>query len=96
MGMYITLVKFTDQGIRAIKDSPNRAEAFRQMAQRLDITVKDVYWTAGQYDVIAVVEGLDEAVTTAVLTLGAEGNVRTQTLRAFSESEMRRILEKIP
>ena len=96
MATYITLVNFTDLGIRAIKDSPNRADAFRQMAQKLDITVRDVYWTAGQYDVIAVVDGPDEAVTTAVLTLGAEGNVRTQTLRAFSEAEMRKIIEKIP
>jgi uncharacterized protein with GYD domain len=96
MATFITLMNFTDQGIRNVKDSPARYEAFRTVAEKLGVTVKSVYWTVGQYDVVLVVEGSDEAVTSALLKLGSLGNVRTQTLRGFSAEEMKRIISKMP
>ena len=62
------------------------------MAGRFGVTVKDIYWTVGSYDVVAILEGADEAVTSALLSIGSLGNVRTQTLRAFSGDEMARIV----
>ncbi len=96
MAMYILLSNFTDQGIRNIKDTTKRAEVFRQTAEKLDVSVKDIYWTLGQYDVVATVQAPD-AATVAALTasLGALGNVRTQTLAAFSADEVNRIVGKM-
>jgi uncharacterized protein with GYD domain len=96
MATFITLMNFTDQGIRNVKDSPARYEAFRTVAEKLEVTVKSVYWTVGQYDVVLVMEGSDEAVTSALLKVGSLGNVRTQTLRGFSAEEMKRIISKMP
>ena len=96
MATYIVLASFTDQGIRNIKDTTKRADAFKELAKSLGATVKDVYWTLGQYDVAAVVDAPDDAIVTALgLTLGKAGNVRTQTLRAFSRADMDAILGKV-
>ena len=95
MATYISLVNFTDQGIRGIKDSPKRAEAFKAMAKKLGVTVKELYWTVGHYDVVTILEGEDEAVTAALLKVGSLGNVRSQTLRAFSAAEMGRIVGNV-
>ncbi len=97
MSTYITLMKFTDQGIRNVKDTVKRAEAFKEAAQKSGATVKDIYWTLGQYDIIATVEAADDRAATALgLALGTMGNVHTQTLRAFGSAEMKAILEKLP
>jgi len=96
MATFITLLNFTDQGIRNIKESPDRYEAFKAMAEKLGVTVKSVYYTVGQYDLVVVVDGTDEAVTTALLKVGSLGNVRTQTLRGFSVEEMRKIVGNLP
>ena len=96
MATFISLLNFTDQGIRNVKDSPDRYEAFRAMAEKLGVRVKDVYYTVGRYDIVAVMEGTDEAVTTALLKVGSLGNVRTQTLRGFSLEEMKKIMGNMP
>ena len=96
MAMFISLLNLTDQGIRNVKDSPERYEAFAAMAEKLGVTVKDVYYTVGHYDVVVVMEGSDEAVTTALLKVGSLGNVRTETLRAFSLVDMKKIIGKMP
>ena len=96
MATYIVLGQFTDQGIRNVKESTKRAEAFKEMAKRAGATVKEVYWTLGQYDIATIVEAPDDAAVTALLlSVGALGNVRTQSLRAFSADEMGRILGKM-
>jgi uncharacterized protein with GYD domain len=96
MATYIVLANFTDQGIRNIKDTTKRADAFKELAKSLGATVRDVYWTLGQYDVAAVVEAPDDAIVTALgLTMGKSGNVRTQTLRAFSRADMDAVLGKV-
>jgi len=93
---YIVFAKFTDQGAKSAKDSPKRAEAFRQMAQTFGVTVKDMFWTQGRYDIVTVVEAPDELSATALnLSLGALGNIRTESLRAFSSAEMMKIVAKM-
>lgn len=95
MATFISLVSFTDQGIRSVKDSPKRAEAVKAAAKKLGVTVKEVYWTLGHYDLVVVMEGDDEAVTSTLLKIGSLGNVRSETLRAFSAAEMSRILANV-
>ncbi len=97
MATFISLVGFTDQGIRNVKQTTARAEAFKAIAQRLGVTVKDIYWTVGLYDLVIVMEAPDEETLSALLlSVGALGNVRTQTLRGFSAEEMNRIIAKMP
>ncbi len=96
MATYIVLINFTDQGIRNVKQSPERAKAAIASAEKLGIKVKDLYWTLGAHDVVAVTDAPnDEAVTAWALETGSLGNVRTQTLRAYSADEMSKILAKI-
>jgi len=96
MASYLVLGNFTDRGIRTVKDTTKRAEALRDLAKKVGVTVKEVYWTLGRYDVVTIVEAPDEASVTAFgLSAGALGNVRTQTLRAFSAGEMAQILSRL-
>lgn len=65
MATFISLLNFTEQGIRNVKDSPDRYEAFKAMAEQLGVRVKDLYYTVGRYDIVAVMEGSDEARSNA-------------------------------
>ena len=95
MATYIVLANFTDQGIRSVKDSPKRAEAFKMMAKEQGCTVKEMLWTLGTYDVVTIIEAPDEMAATSLgLAIGKQGNIRTQTMRAFSAAEMAAILAK--
>jgi uncharacterized protein with GYD domain len=96
MAIYISLMKFTEQGIRNIKESPDRYGAFKAMAEKMGITVRGFYYTAGRYDAVSIVEGSDEAVTAALLKAGSLGNVRSETLRGFTVDEAKRIFGNIP
>lgn len=96
MAMFISLVNFTDQGIRNIKESPDRYEAFAAGAEKAGVTVKAVLYTVGQYDMVLIVEGSEPAAIAALLKVGSLGNVRSQTLRGFSVDEMRKIIASIP
>lgn len=91
MPAYITLANFTDQGARAIKDSPDRFEAFKAMAEGAGVSIKSVHWTTGAYDMVLVTEGPEDALMGLNMKLAALGNVRTQTMRGFSISEMRKL-----
>ena len=96
MATYILLLSFTDQGIRNVKDTSKRADTFKDMAKKCGATVKDLFWTLGEYDAVAVVETPDDTSMTALgLSTGALGNVRTQTLRAFTQADMKTILGKM-
>ena len=93
---YVVIATFTDQGIKNAKDSPKRAEAFKQIAKTFGVTLKDIFWTQGRYDVVTVVESPDEFSATALnLSLGALGNIRTESLRAFSSADMMKIVAKM-
>jgi uncharacterized protein with GYD domain len=96
MPAYIVLCQFTEQGVRTVKETTKRADAFKAMAKKAGATVKDLYWTLGQYDLVAVMEAPDDVSATAVLlSVGSLGNIRTQALRAFSAEEMGRVLGKM-
>ena len=96
MVTYVVLANFTDQGIRSAKESPKRAEAFKKMAETFGVVVKELFWTQGRYDVVTILEAPDEASATALsLSLSALGNVRTESLRAFSAAEMTTIVGKM-
>jgi uncharacterized protein with GYD domain len=96
MPTYIVLGNFTEQGVRNVKDTAKRAEAVRGMAKKLGITVKETYWVLGQYDVALIAEAPDEAAMTALgLSIGALGNVRTQTMRAFTAQEIGQLLSRM-
>jgi uncharacterized protein with GYD domain len=96
MATYIVLNNFTEQGIRNVKDTTNRADAVREMARKFNVNVKEVYWTLGSYDVVTIFEANDElAVTAFGLAIGSAGNVRTQILRAFNRDEMKTVLSTL-
>ena len=96
MATYIALSNFTDQGIRTIKDSAKRADAVKEAAKKLGCNMTQLYWTLGHYDLVAIIEAPDDKSATAfALAVGAAGNVRTQTLRAFGREEMNGILGKL-
>jgi uncharacterized protein with GYD domain len=93
---YIALSNFTDQGIRNVKDTTKRADAVKEAAQKFGAQMTQIYWTQGQYDLVAFIEAPDEKSATAfALAIGMAGNVRTQTLRAFSREEMNEIVGKL-
>ncbi|MFO1305059.1 MAG: GYD domain-containing protein [Burkholderiales bacterium] len=95
MATYVVLANFTDQGVRNVKDSPDRLMAFSAMAEKMGVTMKSAHYTVGAYDMVVTVEGSDEAVTGVLLKLGTLGNIRTQTLRAFSPEQMKGIVAKL-
>lgn len=93
---YIALSNFTDQGIRNVKDTTKRADAVKEAAQKFGAQMTQLYWTQGQYDLVAFIEAPDEKSATAfALAIGMAGNVRTQTLRAFTSEEMSEIVGKL-
>lgn len=96
MPTYIMLGTFTEQGVRAAKDTTKRAQAARDLGKKVGVTVRDVYWTLGRYDVALVAEAPDDETMTAFgLSIGSLGNVKTQTLRAFTSGEMDAVLGKM-
>lgn len=96
MPTFATLVNLTDQGIKNVKESPQRFEVFQAMAEKMDIQVKSVYYTQGQYDMVVILEGSDEAAMVSLLKLVSLGNARFQTMRAFSVDEMKGFISKMP
>ena len=93
MPTYVSLINWTDQGIKNYKDTTSRAEDFTKLAESLGGRVREVLWTVGEYDIVVVVDFPDDETGTAVLLqVGALGNVRTQTMRAFSSDEMATII----
>jgi uncharacterized protein with GYD domain len=97
MPTYVVLFNWTDQGIRTVKETVNRATAERRAAQALGVRVTAHYWTQGQYDGVLIVEAPDdEAMSRFSLSAGLQGSVRTLSKRAFTEEEMRRVLQGLP
>ena len=97
MATYISLVQFTDKGIRAANETTKRIADWAAKVQSMGVSIKQMYWTLGQYDQVCVFEAPDDETAASVL-LSADilGNIRTQTLRAFTSAEMEKILAKIP
>ena len=95
MPTFVTLTNFTDLGIKNIKDSPERMQLFKSTAEKMGVKIKDVWYTVGSYDLVAITEGTGEAVTGLLLKMGSMGNVRTQTLRGFTPDEFKKIVATI-
>jgi len=95
MATFIVLANFTDQGIRNVKDSPKRFEVATKLAKSFGVKVKQGFYTMGQYDIVIIAEGTDEAAAAWLFKAGSLGNVKTTTLRAFTVDETREILGKI-
>ncbi|SDE33358.1 GYD domain-containing protein [Paraburkholderia lycopersici] len=96
MSTYVVLAQFTDQGIRTVRNSAQRAGQAAEIAGTFGCEMKEIYWTLGEYDIVTIVEAPDEQSFMAFgLALGSLGNVRTQTLRALNKSEFAAILGKL-
>jgi len=96
MATFIGLANFTDQGIRTVKETTDRADAVREKAKKFGVNLREIFWTLGAYDIVTIYEAPDDAAATAFgLSLGMAGNVRTQTLRAFSKEELKGVLAKL-
>ncbi len=96
MPTYVVLGQFTEQGIRDAKETSKRADAAKEMAKKLGAKVRDLFWTIGRYDVALIIEAPDDETIAAFgLSSGKLGNVRTETLRAFSQTEIQPILSRV-
>lgn len=96
MPSYIVLMKWTEQGVANVKDSPSRLDSGRKAFKKMGVKIKDTYLTMGRYDLVCVVDAPDdETFARAMLTLGSTGNVQTETLKAFTEDQYRKIIGSI-
>ncbi len=96
MAMYVSLIQFTDQGIRNVKDTIKRSEGAIAEAEKMGMKITDAFWTMGAYDVVVLFDAPDdETVSAFSLKIGSLGNVKTQTMRAFGKEEMESILAKV-
>ena len=97
MPTYITLFRFTQQGIEKIKESPARLDRAKEAVKAAGGELKAFYLTMGQYDAVVISEApSDEAFTTTILAIGAAGAVRTESFRAYPEDEYRKIISALP
>ena len=95
MKTYVALCRFTEQGIRSVKDTTRRADAVKEAAGKFGATMQ-IYWTSGRFDLLAIIDAPDEESANAfALSIGTSGNIRTEMLRAFTKDEMNAILGKI-
>jgi uncharacterized protein with GYD domain len=93
MATYVTLVNFTEEGARHIRHTTERAKGLINAAANLGIKVKDIYWTMGAFDAVFTADAPDDETMTAfAMSMASLGNIRTQTLRAFSAGEMNKIV----
>lgn len=97
MPTYITLIRYTQEGIQNIKESPARLDAARQAFRAMGAELKKWYLVTGQYDAVVIAEAPDdETVAKLALSIGAQGSIRTETFRAFTEDEYRKIIAALP
>jgi len=95
MKTYVALCRFTEQGIRSVKDTTLRADAVKEAAGKFGATMQ-IYWTSGRFDLLAIIDAPDEESANAfALSIGTAGNIRTEMLRAFTKDEMNAILGKM-
>jgi uncharacterized protein with GYD domain len=97
MPTYVTLIQYTEQGVKTFKDLPSRLEETRRVGEPLGAKLVSFYLTMGQYDAVVISEAPDdETVAKLALAAGIRGNVRTETLRAFDEEEAKKIADELP
>ena len=94
---FICSLGWTEQGIKAVKDSPKRAKSARALAKKLGVNIKQVYMTSGTDDLVVIVESESgDNVAKFALALSSQGNVRTRTVRAWTEAEMGKLISELP
>ena len=97
MPTYISLLHFTQDGVKNIKDSPARLDEAKKVFQSMGAELKAWYLTLGEYDAVVIAEAPDdETGTKLLLMIGSQGNIRTETFRAFTEDEYRKIISALP
>lgn len=97
MSTYIILIGWTEQGIKGVKESPSRLDSAKKAFQAAGAELKEFYLVMGRYDMVVVAEAPDdETVARLALTIGSGGAIRTETLRAFTEGEYRKIIAALP
>jgi uncharacterized protein with GYD domain len=93
---YVSLINWTDQGVRNYRDTVSRSQSFRDMAAQAGCQVRETLWTIGEYDLVAVIEAPDDGTAVAVLLQSAQlGNIRTRTMRALTADEMTGVINRI-
>ena len=96
MATFVTTVKFTQQGIKAVGHTTDRAAALHSAAEKMGVTIKDTYWTLGDFDGLLILDAPDDETAAAFLMHAAsQGNVQTTTTRAFTAEEMQGVLAKM-
>ncbi len=96
MPTYVSLLNFTDQGIRTVRDTVERVDRATELAEKHGARLVQTYWTVGPYDLVVVLEAPDdESLTAFLLEVGTAGNIRTTTLRAYNREEMSGIIERL-
>ena len=96
MPTYVTLFKWTEQGVKEVKNAPMRFQASKKLTESMGGKMLGLYVTMGEYDVVAVSEGpTDEVAAAVALSIAAKGNVKTVTMRAFTENEFSEIVKKV-
>jgi uncharacterized protein with GYD domain len=96
MATFITTIRFTEQGVKAVNETTKRAAAFKNAAKKMGVKVTAVYWTMGAFDGLLILEAPDaETATASLLQLGSIGNVQSTTVQAFHAEEMDKILAKL-
>ena len=97
MPTYMTLIRYTQQGIESIKDSPARLDTAKDLYKSLAAEIKSFYLTMGRYDVVVISEAPDDETTTKLaMTIGSSGAIRTETFRIFTEDEYRNLISELP
>jgi uncharacterized protein with GYD domain len=97
MPMFILTINWTDQGIRNVKDAPKRAQAARDLGKKVGVDIKQIYLTSGESDLLTIVDAqTGDNVAKFAMALGAQGNVRTRTARAWTESEFQKLVSELP
>jgi uncharacterized protein with GYD domain len=97
MPTFIAMLNWTDQGIRSLKDTPKRVQAAREMNKKFGVEVKHIFLTSGEFDILVISEAPHyDNVAKAAMAAGLQGNVRSRTVRAWTESEMLKLISELP
>ena len=97
MPTFVGMLSWTDQGVRTVKDTPKRIQAARERAKKLGVEIKQVFLTTGEFDILVIAEANDgDSMAKMAMAAGAEGNVRTRTVRAWTEPENAKLISELP
>jgi uncharacterized protein with GYD domain len=95
--LFISSLNWTEQGMRSLKDAPKRAQAARDMAKKMGVEIKELYLTSGDTDMVAILETANgDNVAKFAVAIGAMGNIRTRTVRAWTQAEMQKMISELP